>query len=100
MKLVSYVIDWFGRTPPRRACDVNGPAFGAPVTDLFKFFFEKEKKVSPDNKNFLGGFSTSAFARFLGSKTIILDFVALFGLQDDRFNHTTDLLRASESVYW
>ena len=46
------------------------------------------------------GFSTSAFGRDLGSKTKIHDFVALFDLQDDLLRRTTDLVWASESVYW
>ena len=61
------------------------------MTDLFNFFFEKEKKVSPGGEFFFGFFSTSAFARNLGSKTKIHDFVALFGLQDDPLRRTTDL---------
>ena len=91
MKLVSYVAVWFD-TPPRRAWGFEPCVLRAPVTDLFKFFFEKEKKVSPGGEIFFGVFSTSAFGRDLGSKTKIHDFVALFGLQDDPLRRTTDLL--------
>ena len=91
-KLVSYSIDWFVRTPPSRACDLYGSAFGGPVTDFFYLFFKMKLRVSPVGLFGFWGFSTSAFARDLGSKTKILDFVALFGLQDDPINHTTDLL--------
>ena len=77
--------------PPSRACDVNCLVLGAPVTDLFNFFFEKEKKVSPVGEFFFGFFSTSAFGRDFSSKSKIHDFVALFDQQDDPLRRTTDL---------
>ena len=86
--------------PPRRACDLKRWDLRAPVTDFFYLFFEMKLRVGSRGQFFFGIFSTSAFGRDLGSKTKIHDFVALFGLQDDPLRRTTDLLWASESVYW
>ena len=55
MKLVSYVAVWFD-PPPRRAWGFERFVLRAPVTDLFDFFFEKEKKVSPGGKFVFGFF--------------------------------------------
>ena len=79
MKLVSYGIDWFGRTPPSRACDVGPRVLGAPVTDLFNFFFEKEKKVSPGGEFFLGFFPRQHLVEILARRQKNRWFLDAFG---------------------